>query len=33
MQDFKSEPNDSLLINNHAENVQKKYHPRGRYIN
>ena len=33
MQDFKSQPNDSLLINNPPENVQKKYHTRGRYFN
>lgn len=33
MQDFKSEPNESLLIYNHAETVQKKHHFRGRYIN
>lgn len=32
MQDFKSEPNDSLLLNNHVDTLQKKYHLRGRYV-
>ncbi len=33
MQDFKSQPNDSLLINNNVDTVQKRYQLRGRYVN